>query len=130
MTLGIGELARRSGVQVVTIRWWEAQGVISPVERTPGGFRLFDEAALQRLLFVRRARDAGLTLEEVRDLLELASTDAGAPGVGVEAERRLRATDRRAADLAALRSVLEGLARGDGAVAPGDIVAALAREGD
>lgn len=130
MRLSIGELARRTGVKVVTIRWYEAQGVIAACDRTAGGNRLFDGEALERLVFVRRARDLGFSLEEVRDLLRLADAEPGAPGVAEQASRHLARAEDRAADLDALRLALDGLARRDPSFVPGAVVQALAGAAD
>ncbi|GAB4357320.1 MAG: helix-turn-helix domain-containing protein [Oricola sp.] len=67
----IGEMARRSGVKVPTIRYYEQLGLIAPAGRTAGNQRRFSRAELDRLAFIRHARDLGLSLDAVRDLLEL-----------------------------------------------------------
>ncbi len=67
-TLGIGELARRTGVPVRTIRFYCDEGVLEPV-RTAGGHRRFDGAAIDRLTLVRRLRGLGLGLRPITDVL-------------------------------------------------------------
>lgn len=66
--LTIGELARRTGLAVSAIRYYEAQGLIRPW-RNPGGQRRFERADLRRLSFVMIAQQFGFTLPEIRDLL-------------------------------------------------------------
>jgi len=69
--LSIGEMARRSGVKVPTIRYYEQMGLIAAPERSAGNQRRYTAAELDRLTFIRHARDLGLPLDAVRDLLEL-----------------------------------------------------------
>lgn len=67
----IGTLAKRSGVKVPTIRYYEQQGLIAPPGRTAGNQRRYDHDALETLSFVRHARDLGLPLDAIRDLIRL-----------------------------------------------------------
>ncbi len=67
----IGELARRAGVHLETIRYYERLGVMPPPRRTATGYRVYDELALRRLRFIKRAKQLGFTLKEIRELLEL-----------------------------------------------------------
>lgn len=70
-----GELARRTGVNLETIRYFERVGILSAPPRTTGGHRVYDESHVRTLGFVRRARSLGFTPEEVRTILDL-----GGPG--------------------------------------------------
>jgi MerR family mercuric resistance operon transcriptional regulator len=70
--LPIGELSRRTGVNIETVRYYEKIGLMPAPARSEGGHRLYGRGHLLRLNFVRRARDLGFTLNEIRDLLELA----------------------------------------------------------
>lgn len=65
----IGELARKAGLSVHAVRYYESAGLISKAPRTSGGFRIYTEADLERLLFIRQAQRFGLSLEEIRDIL-------------------------------------------------------------
>ena len=106
----IGDLGRATDTRVETIRWYEKQGLIAAPERTSGNYRAYGEAALARLSFIRRARDLGFSLDQVRALLRLASdetSDCGA--VDVMAQQHLDEIDRKIADLTALRGELSGL---------------------
>ncbi|TMV12976.1 MerR family transcriptional regulator [Arenibacterium halophilum] len=67
----IGRLSELSGVKVPTIRFYETRGLIDPPGRTAGNQRRYDRAALERLRFIRHARDLGLPLDDVIDLLSL-----------------------------------------------------------
>ena len=67
----IGKLSERSGVNFETIRYYEKIGLLPPPPRSAGGHRLYSEAHLKRLNFIRRSRELGFTLGEVRNLLAL-----------------------------------------------------------
>lgn len=69
--LSIGEISRRSGVKVPTIRYYEQMGLIAAPERSAGNQRRYTPAELDRLTFIRHARDLGLSLDAIRELLEL-----------------------------------------------------------
>lgn len=68
----IGILARRTGCNIETIRFYEKIGVLPKPRRTESGRRVYGQELVQRLTFVRRTRELGFTLEEVRALLKLA----------------------------------------------------------
>jgi DNA-binding transcriptional MerR regulator len=70
-TFGIGELARAAGTKVETIRWYERIGLLAAPARTGGNYRAYGPVHLARLSFVRRARDLGFSLDQVRELLRL-----------------------------------------------------------
>ncbi|MBO6716809.1 MAG: helix-turn-helix domain-containing protein [Rhizobiaceae bacterium] len=69
--LTIGELSRRTGVKIPTIRWYEQAGLIDEPGRTAGNQRRYDDADLERLAFIRHARDLGLGIEAIRELIDL-----------------------------------------------------------
>ncbi|NJL01967.1 MAG: heavy metal-responsive transcriptional regulator [Spirulinaceae cyanobacterium RM2_2_10] len=69
--LKIGELQTQSGVPIKTIRYYEERGLIHPVSRTAGGFRLFHPQTLVRLAFIRRSQCLGLSLQEISELLAI-----------------------------------------------------------
>jgi MerR family mercuric resistance operon transcriptional regulator len=75
--LGIGALSRRTGVNIETIRYYERIGLLPEPPRGEGGHRVFAPAHRKRLAFIRRARELGFSLDEIRVLLGLA--DGGAP---------------------------------------------------
>jgi DNA-binding transcriptional MerR regulator len=74
--LTIGQLARRSGVPVRTIRFWSDEGVLPPTGRSPGDQRRYDAAAVARLDLVRTLRELGMGLDDVRRVLERERTVA------------------------------------------------------
>lgn len=67
----IGDVSRRAGVKVPTIRYYEQMGLIAEPERSEGNQRRYGRAELDRLMFIRHARDLGLGIEAIRELLEL-----------------------------------------------------------
>ena len=70
--LTIGKLGEAAGVKVPTIRYYEQIGLLPEPERSAGNQRLYGAKALDRLAFIRHARDLGFPLEAIRDLLSLA----------------------------------------------------------
>ncbi|MBC3983398.1 MerR family transcriptional regulator [Streptomyces buecherae] len=87
----IGEVAERTGLSLRTIRHYEEVGLVTPSARSKGGFRLYTEVDVERLMVIRRMKPLDFSLEEMRDLLEitdrLAVTDDGPTG---EERERLR----------------------------------------
>lgn len=67
----IGEVAKRTGIGIETIRFYERQGLMIEPERQSSGYRQFDEAAIARLTFIIRAKGLGFTLSEIKELLAL-----------------------------------------------------------
>ena len=67
----IGEVAKRTGLGIETIRFYERQGLLNEPERLSSGYRQFDEAAIARLTFIIRAKVLGFTLSEIKELLSL-----------------------------------------------------------
>ncbi len=102
----IGDLARRAGVSTRTVRFYEALGLLPSPPRSEGGYRLYSEEDLRRLHFVRRARELGLSLREIRDLLHQGCRCDDARGL---LERRLRRVEEEIRALEALRERLRRL---------------------
>ena len=74
MNLTIGDLARRTGVKVPTIRYYEQIGLLAAAPRTEGGQRRYGEDELKRLAFIRHARDLAFDVEDIRQFLALTET--------------------------------------------------------
>lgn len=70
-----GTLARHSGVNSETIRYYEKKGLMPNPPRSAGGHRIYDQSHLKRLSFIRRTRELGFTIREVRDLLDLVDSE-------------------------------------------------------
>lgn len=128
--LVIGELAARTRTTPETIRYYERVGVLPTPTRTGGGkYRRYGAEDVERLGFVRRARDLGFSLDEVRDLLGLADQpDRPCAEVEQLARAHLAAVDAKLAQLSALRDELDrviGACHGRRAVADCRILGAL-----
>lgn len=68
----IGEVAERTGLSIRTLRHYDEVGVVSPSGYTPGGFRLYNEADIERILLIRRMKPLEFTLDEMREFLDAA----------------------------------------------------------
>lgn len=115
----IGEMATMAGVTTKTLRFYEERGLLPPPMRTPSGYRDYPPEVLDRLDFIRRGRNAGLTLAQISEILDL--RDAGqAPCHHVEEllAYRLAELDRQIADLQELRTSVAALRRGAAAGDP------------
>jgi Cu(I)-responsive transcriptional regulator len=100
----IGDIAKRTGLKIETVRFYESEGLIEPPLRSGGNYRLYDQSHLNRLSFVKRSRDLGFTLDQVRDLLRLADDPRGSCAeVDAMAVQQIAEIDRKLADLQTLR---------------------------
>lgn len=119
--LTIGRLSAASGCKIETIRFYERNGVLPAPPRTAGGHRVYAERHLRRLTFIRRARELGFTLDEVRVLLALADREDGTCAeVRNVTLRHLLDVRAKLADLRRLERVLSAaVAKCDGAEAAG-----------
>ena len=117
-TLSIGELSKNTGVNIETIRYYERIKMLPAPPRAANGRRLYGPAETRTLAFIRRSRDLGFTLEEVRALLALGGPDR-APCAEVHkiASAHLASVRNKLSDLVKLESILaETVARcSDGA---------------
>ncbi len=68
-SLHIGEVAERVGLSLRTVRYYEEQGLFAPAGRTDGGFRLYTEAEVDRLLLIKQMKPLGFTVQQMRELL-------------------------------------------------------------
>lgn len=110
MAMTIGDLGKATGTKVETVRYYEKIGLLPKPPRTSGNYRDYGQAELGRLSFIRRARDLGFSLDQVRALLRL-SDDRGHDCAGIDriAEAHLLEVDRKLADLTALRRELKAV---------------------
>jgi MerR family mercuric resistance operon transcriptional regulator len=69
--LTIGQVAKRAGIGIETVRFYEREGLLEEPQRKPSGYRQFDEGIVARLRFIRRAKELGFTLHEIKELLSL-----------------------------------------------------------
>ena len=116
----IGELSRQTGVHIETIRYYERIKMLAAPPRTEGGRRAYDKNHIRRLAFIRRARDMGFTLEEIRTLLDLGGPErASCVDVQKVAVRHLESVRAKLADLAKLETILaETVVRCSGNLTP------------
>ncbi|SFK92614.1 heavy metal-responsive transcriptional regulator [Lysobacter sp. cf310] len=128
----IGLLAKRAGVPIDTVRYYERNGILPPPERQASGYRAYDERDVERLRFLRRAKALGFTLVEIRDLLELSSRrDDDMGSLKTAASEKLADVERKLAELSRIRDGLRVLVEacpGHGALQRCPILAALAQE--
>jgi MerR family mercuric resistance operon transcriptional regulator len=112
-TMTIGELARRAGVGVQTVRYYERRRLLPAATRRTSGYREFTSAALERLRFIRRAQELGFTLSEIAELLELRlDPHTTAADIKARAEEKIGEIDRKLRDLNRIRHALAHLAGG------------------
>ena len=107
MLLKIGEVARRAGVGVETLRFYERSGLLDRPARTEGGYRLYDAKALKTLEFIKRAQSLGFTLEEIKRII--AESRAGqrpCAEVRETVRRRLAELDEQMAQIRRYRNAL------------------------
>jgi DNA-binding transcriptional MerR regulator len=127
--LTIGELAKETGTKVVTVRYYEQAGLLPVPPRTAANYRAYGADHLHRLRFIRRCRDLGFTLDQVRDLLRMSSQeDQPCAEVNRISAEHLTEIERKIADLTRLAKELRrinGRCQGSGLVADCRIVEAL-----
>ena len=110
--LSIGTLGQRTGTKVQTIRYYEQIGLMPEPGRTEGGQRRYGAVELDRLAFIRHARQLGFSLEAIRELLDLSdSPERSCAQVDAVAQRQLKAVEVRIARLEALRTELSRMIR-------------------
>lgn len=106
-----GQLAVRTGCNIETIRYYEQIGLLPPPPRTAGGHRLYGEELCKRLNFVRRSRELGFTLEEIRELLRMVDGHKyNCSEVKALALDHGRDIQRKISDLRKLKTMLETMA--------------------
>ncbi|MGH8111063.1 MAG: heavy metal-responsive transcriptional regulator [Rhodanobacteraceae bacterium] len=106
----IGTVARRAGVGIDTIRYYERRGLLPPVQRRASGYRDYRAETIERLRFIRRAKELGFTLEEIRELLALTTDrERGVEGVKQRAEARLGEVEQRIHELQRVKRGLRQL---------------------
>jgi len=128
MAFTIGELGKATGTKVETVRYYERIGLLPKPPRTAGNYRSYGQEQMDRLSFIRRARDLGFSLDQVRALLDLSDhRERDCATVDGLARQHLGAVERKIADLTALQRELTALIRSckGGSVADCRIIDAL-----
>lgn len=105
-SMGIGTLAKRAGVRIDTVRYYEKNGLLTPRSRLASGYRRYGELEVARLRFIRRAQALGFSLKEVGALLSL-SAQKDVARVKKSAQAKLDDVNER---IAALEKMRDGLA--------------------
>ena len=127
-----GELARRAGVPIDTVRYYERNGLLPPPARRASGYREYDENDISRLRFVLRAKSLGFQLAEIRELLELSDEHAGdMRNLRATAESKLAEIESRLAQLTRVRDALRAMVEacpGDGPLSGCPIRSALLQD--
>jgi len=131
-SLTISPLARQAGVGIDTVRYYERMGLLPEPPRRASGYRIYPADALQRLQFIRRAKNLGFSLEEIKELLELSSQSVtGVSAVKATAAAKLKNVEERIAELERMRDGLRQLVQacpGHGTPQDCPILAALSGE--
>ena len=104
----IGDLAKRAGVGIDTVRYYEREGLLPQAQRRSSGYRMYDVDDIQRLRFIRRAKALGFSLDDVRELLTL-SDERDIAKVKHAAVRKLGDIEQRIAELERIRAGLHDL---------------------
>ncbi len=108
----IGALSRQTGVHIETIRYYERIGLVPEPPRSGGRFRSYDQRDVARLGFIRRCRELGFSLDEIRDLQKLAQGGAHSCAEAASAARRqLDAINSKLKDLRRMQKTLQALSR-------------------
>jgi Cu(I)-responsive transcriptional regulator len=127
--LSIGNLAKATGTKVVTIRYYEKVGLLPKPARTEGNYRAYCDGHTVRLRFIRRCRDLGFTLDQIRDLLRFSSQeDQACSEVDRITAQHLTEIEQKVSDLTRLADELRRLSaccHGNGIIAHCRIIEAL-----
>ncbi len=103
----IGETAKRSGLPTKTVRYYDDIGLVTPVSVGENGYRDYSEADIRKLLFVRKARNFGFSIDDCRDLLSLyEDRNRASADVRKIAQERIEEIDRKLEELQSLRKEL------------------------
>ncbi len=107
-TIGIGTLAKRAGVSIDTVRYYEKSGLLAPQERLASGYRRYGNRQVARLRFIRRAQELGFSLRDIESLLGL-SAQRDVARIKRSAERKLAEVNKRIAALQRVQGALSEL---------------------
>lgn len=127
--LTIGKVAKSAGLGIETVRFYEREGLITPLARSESNYRLYAEDGVVRLRFIKRAKALGFTLREIKELLSLRfDPDATKGDVKEQVEEKIDDIKQRIRDLKKIQKTLESLdsrCDGHGSIDECPILAAL-----
>jgi MerR family mercuric resistance operon transcriptional regulator len=110
-TMTIGQVAKHAGVGVETVRFYERQGLLDAPPRRQSGYRQYSQEVIRRIQFIKRAKDLGFSLKEIRDLLSLRVDPAmTCSEVKARAEAKIADIDTKIRDLQRMHTALVQLA--------------------
>ena len=106
----VGKLAKYTGINLETVRYYEKIGLLPVPQRTESGYRVYDDNDVKRILFINRAKELGFTLKEIKELLNL-KIESGKKCGDVKniAVRKIKNVEKKIEDLIRIKSVLEKL---------------------
>ena len=128
-TMTIGEVAKRSEVNIQTIRFYERKGLVLPASRSDSGYRQYSDDAVRRVRFIKHAQEIGFSLREIANLLSLqVAGDSTCGDVKAQAEEKIRDVEEKIRKLQDMKAALGRLVEkcdGTGPVSECPIIEAL-----
>lgn len=112
MKLSIGKLSKHTNVNIETIRYYERITLMPPPFRSDGGHRIYDETHIERLTFIRRCRDLGFPLEDIRSLLGMADNNEHCSSMRPKASSHLQLVNAKIAALQKMQHALTDILNG------------------
>ncbi len=110
MNVKIGELAKMTGCEVVTIRYYEKEGLLKEPERTAGNYRIYSDNDIERLRFIRHCRQHGMKLSEIRALLAFSDNPTvSCDWINTLIKQHIENVEKQINDLLHLKEHLESL---------------------
>lgn len=109
----IGDAAQKAGLSTRAVRLYEARGLVTASARTTSGYRIFDDNAIEALTFISRARNLGLSLGAIAEIIDISSTGPPCEQTRALLEQRVAEIDSKIRDLILLRSAIVAAARID-----------------
>lgn len=104
-----GELAKRTGVSMAAIRYYEDSGILPGPGRTANGYRIYTEDYLVKLKFIQDAKSLGYSLQEIREVLQMLGSEIDAETLKVRVRNKILEIDERIAAMRDMQNMLAGL---------------------
>ena len=129
--LTIGKVAKSTGFGIETVRYYEREGLLAPAERTDANYRIYKQGDVDRLHFIKRAKDLGFTLKEIKELIALRHDPSMSKGdVKEKTEEKIASIKTKISDLGRILEALEHLNEqcdGDGPIGECPILNSLTK---